>query len=256
MKKIPLLLISITLLTACYSNVEEVEELNENIENVETPSIKTSVEVSESVDVSESEANEYIYYKEVETDGKTASVGFLKELPASKVIEERPFDGCGDEGTYKVRPWFAPLSEQLKEISEKPEYAPLKGYGINRLCQSLDQKIVIGIYSQEYCGSGFVFRYDIEEDLVEVARFLDEYQIKCHETFHEFGKRNGGTIPVTGVFGDAGCKGEVEFDYDFTANTLKKRKICFGCINYSEMSEEEITDPNTEPVYDEECEYF
>jgi len=178
-------------------------------------------------------------------DGRKYTVSFLNELPASKVMEERPFDGCGEKEKYQGHSWFTALESGIEEVKKRGEYIPLEGANISELCLSLDKKIVIGFYAEQYCASGFVFRYDVDVNEVEVAKFLDDVRLGCTSTFSEFGKRNGPIIPVTSVFGDAGFTSKMEYDYDFTKNTLKERRVCQGHW---------IEEPGKEGVYTETCE--
>ncbi len=256
MKKIISILAASIFLSAC-SSVDLVEETPANED------LSHEVDITEEVlnktsddEVLTEELEDYIYYKEEEGIKGVMKVPFLKELPDSKVIEERPFDSCGEEEKYKESPWFDPLVAHLKEVSQKPEYKELGGSKIEALCLSSDGEIIIGMYSYEYCSSGFVFRYDVNEDLVEVAKFLDEYRIGCQDSFYEFGKRQGSIIPIKAVFGDAGCKSDSDFDYDFTKNTLKKRKACWGCYNSVDTDGDGKLNLEAEPVYEVNCEEY
>ena len=211
-------------------------------------------------EIAEERAKEYVYYKEVEqgANKEIVTAAFLKELPDSKVIAGREFDECGDEEKYKEYAWYDSLKTNLHETAQKSEYINLSFYkhsipfspsSISEMCLSSDGKFVIGLYGVDYCNLGLVFRYDTEEDLVEVAKLLDDYRIGCHTGLRKFWKSNGVVIPISAIDGDGGCRFTASYDYNFTTNTLKKRWSCSKCGPYDDNGDGEVNEldePGTE----------
>jgi hypothetical protein len=273
MKKISLILLTIILLTGCG---QSLDQSNKRTPNKTPPSepLMSTLEESRKIEkerrdeldkLAEKLAKEHVYYKEEDEGGKTVTTAFLKELPDSKPITVRAFNECGSDEDYRGYPWYNLLKTNLHEMARQPEYINLSFYRHNPdppklpivdMCLSLDQKFAIGIYGVDYCDSGFVFRYNIDEDLIEVAKYLDDYRIGCKASLSEFGKREGNIIPVKSFFGDAGFISHGTWEYDFTKNTLKLKEICHGSHSFEDKNGDGTIDENDEQTYDETCENY
>lgn len=99
-------------------------------------------------------------------------------------------------------------------------------------CLAKDGTAFVAVFPGEYMGGGnYIFRYDINNDILEFANKVNE--LRDGNTWFapptSFGKRVGNIIKMTGSGGDAGCGSNNEFNYDIVANQVKLIKTCFQC---------------------------
>ncbi len=167
----------------------------------------------------------------------------VKRLPPANYKEAR-FDGCGKAVDYEDSEWFDGFLTAVYDFNfsdEKkfePEIAEGLTKGVSELCYSADASLVIATISDAYCRLGNLVRYDIENDFLEESSYNGVDLDTCNAQFSEFGKRSGSIVPVTAVFGDAGCVGYTYYDYDYIQNTATKTRTCFGCYNQIDEDEE------------------
>ncbi|MDD5396436.1 MAG: hypothetical protein PHW24_00055 [Candidatus Moranbacteria bacterium] len=99
-------------------------------------------------------------------------------------------------------------------------------------CLAKDGAAFVAVFPGEYMGGGnYIFRYDINNDILESANKVNELQ-NGYAWFApptSFGKRVGNIIKMTGGSGDAGCGSSTEFDYDIVSNQVKLIKECTKC---------------------------
>ncbi|HBB56853.1 TPA: hypothetical protein DEW47_00955 [Patescibacteria group bacterium] len=125
---------------------------------------------------------------------------------------------------------------------------------IKKICES-DNGYIIATIAGDYGGAGFkVVRYDIENNIIEIAKREDvdggkdtPWYMKTHDNFlknapqqakdmyswfnppADFGNVSGQTIELFGYDGDAGCHSKSYYDYNVIENYVKITKRCSKC---------------------------
>lgn len=136
---------------------------------------------------------------------------------------EKVFDACGQMVTYEDSDWYPDFLNVLKknEIEES---------SIEEICFSETEHIAIAAAPGGYCKQGKVLKYSIQDNRLEHATFLNGFY-GCSTSPSSFGKRVGNYIEMEGSLGDAGCGVEVEFQYNFVDNLVRKYRSTGFCVN-------------------------
>lgn len=137
--------------------------------------------------------------------------------------DEKVFDTCGQIVTYEDSDWYQDFLNVLKknEIEES---------SIEEVCFSETEHIAIAAAPGGYCKQGKVLKYSTQDNRLGHATFLNGFY-GCPTSPSSFGKRIGNYIEMEGSSGDAGCGVEVEFQYNFVDNLVRKYRSTGSCVN-------------------------
>jgi hypothetical protein len=135
------------------------------------------------------------------------------------------FDGCGAVSSYADQPWYADLKAKIDRNPTAFWDKELSSEG----CYASDARVFVFLGPTDYCMSGNIYRYDIQSGELLQASMNMHNDDSCQSGMHEFGKRVGTVIPVTGSIGDAGCSAETFYDYDFARNHVELKKVHSWC---------------------------
>lgn len=170
------------------------------------------------------------------------------------------FDACGKNEKYQDMAWWHNFSQKIEKQSYYNEhqtkvrlsvtksdsydlhcsdpqntnyafcvdrYRKLSIDDFTEGCLTKDGKGFVAAFAGEYGGGGsYLFRYDVEGDLLEEAGGRMDDTLFAPSVF---GRRVGYTIKMTDFTGDAGCNIQAEFDYNFLTNIVKLVKQCTRC---------------------------
>ncbi|PIR55544.1 hypothetical protein COU74_00195 [Candidatus Peregrinibacteria bacterium CG10_big_fil_rev_8_21_14_0_10_36_19] len=147
------------------------------------------------------------------------------------------FDGCGDPTKYKNQKWYSDLKADFNALATKAYDKPVlfdvwnnnfNSYGVRELCYAADSGVVILMSSGEYCSLGHVYRYSVASGDLAEASYPSE---KTCATMFEFKAREGNIVPISGGFGDAGCSGNYNYEYDFLLNKITLKNSDIKCVD-------------------------
>ncbi len=117
---------------------------------------------------------------------------------------EIAFDSCGKPTDYATEDWWTAFVNSWDDYlttlpGSVPNHEALRE-DVGDYCLSLDKSMFIFIPDYYEDSSARVFKYDIPEDVVEMAEADGAYNPT------EFGARNGEYIPLKGIHDDYGCE--------------------------------------------------
>lgn len=131
------------------------------------------------------------------------------------------FDGCGDSKVYANQTWFSNLSDNLQKYVLTPD-------DVTDICYSEPGQMVVLLAGADYCRSGHLFRYDIQNNKFEEAERLNSFY-DCTTAPTGFGERTGQIIEMTGQTGDGGCWATDTFEYNYVTNKYRESHSVSMC---------------------------
>lgn len=163
----------------------------------------------------------------------------VKDRTAGKEVS---FKSCGLRGLFEGRDWF----DSLTSLAEMRRF---QLFGVDNMVLIDPSSIEAGCYSDigdififivpgDESGKGFaLMRYDVKMDSLQVARMA----VAGKNTIaipHQFGKRDGNTIGLSGTVQDGACQSEMNYSYDFIENVLSLKQACVRCAGQDDACEE------------------
>lgn len=123
------------------------------------------------------------------------------------------FDQCNKPDAYSQEAWFTGFKAASTSFYSQ----------ISQLCYSKNGQLVIAMLPGSYCVPNAIYRYNTQASILEKATLLDKAR-GCLASAEKFGQQTGNVFEIKGEGGDAGCRSEMYFDYDFSKNVLELKK--------------------------------